>query len=114
MEIPVCPTCGNSIYIKEYEKDGCYVCAYKPNGEDGGICGKVIGCICNRCGQLLAEDRFGLRNDVYECKICGQPQWGYTEYKKSRKEFEDMFSDMMKNLQKTQDELRRKLESYKR
>ena len=84
----VCPTCGSKIFNEKYAKDECFVCWNRPKGENGGVCNTVVGCYCSTCQELLPADRFGKHNDVYECKKCGKPQWGFTEYKKDRESLE--------------------------
>ena len=82
MDRIICPKCNKSIFDKKYEKDGLYVCANPLPEFDGCACGTIIGIKCLQCDMMFDEDRFGLRNDVYECKYCGRPQWAYTEYKR--------------------------------
>lgn len=84
MEKFVCPRCKKTALNKKYEKDGLYVCSNILPEKDNCVCGKIIAIKCNNCNKFLSEDRFGLRGDVYECKQCGTPQWGYTEYKRER------------------------------
>lgn len=79
-----CPVCGSSKVREKYAKDDCFVCWNQPNGETEPICGTLIGVYCSQCDELLPGDRFGFRNDAYECKKCGKIHWGYTEYKRDR------------------------------
>lgn len=69
-----CPNCDSTKFKPEYEQDGLYVCKE---------CGKVIGYYCNGCGRFYSSNRLGIHGDVYECKLCGKIQWGYTEYKRA-------------------------------
>ncbi len=110
MKNPTCPICGHSVYIDKYEKDGCYICAYKP--ENTYICGTIIGCKCTQCNTFLPKEHFGLRNDVYECKTCGKVQWGYTEYMRSRKEFEEALANFTSINQSLQQRLKKKIEEH--
>ena len=71
-----CPDCGSSEFVGKYEDDNLFVCKN---------CGKVIGYYCNGCGRVFTGNRLGLHGDVYECKLCGTIQWGYTEYKRGER-----------------------------
>ena len=71
-----CPECRTDQHDPKYEKDGLYVCA---------LCGKVLGYLCRGCDKVYLENRLILHDDAYKCKICGSPQWGYTEYKRNKK-----------------------------
>lgn len=77
-----CPKCGQTEPNKKYIKDGAFICAHK--NDEGFICGTVVGVYCKSCKEIYPADRFGFRNDAYECKECGKLQWGFTEYKKDR------------------------------
>lgn len=66
-----CPDCGTDEYVPEFEIDGLYVCAK---------CGKKLGYYCSGCDRVYMENRLGKHGDVWECKLCGKIQWGYTEY----------------------------------
>lgn len=68
-----CPKCGTDKHLPKYEIDGLYVCS---------TCGRVLGYTCDRCEKLYTENRLGRHGDVYECKLCGRIQWGYTEWKR--------------------------------
>lgn len=80
----VCPVCKVGIFDHKYLSDGLYVCANYPHGEDGGQCKRIVAIYCKKCNKTISEDKLGLRGDVYECKECGTPHWGYTEYKRDR------------------------------
>ena len=71
-----CPLCHHDNHKPIYEKDGLYVCS---------TCGTVLGYLCKGCDQVYLENRLILHNDAQICKICGTPQWGYTEYKRNKK-----------------------------
>lgn len=68
-----CPVCNTDKHIFKYEIDGLYVCE---------TCGRVLGYLCAGCDKVYLENRLGRHGDVYECKLCGRIQWGYTEYKR--------------------------------
>ena len=68
-----CEVCKKDIHVPKYEKDGLYVCA---------SCGKVVGYLCSGCDRVYLENRLILDNGKYICKICGAPQWGYTQFKR--------------------------------
>ena len=68
-----CPDCNTDIHDSKYEIDNLYVCSK---------CGKVLGYLCTGCDQVYTQNRLGKHGDVYECKICGRIQWGYTEWKR--------------------------------
>ena len=70
-EIKEC--CKKQRFNPYYEKEGLHVCA---------TCGKIIGYYCKGCDQAYSDNHLILHDDVYVCKICGQTQWGYTEYMK--------------------------------
>ena len=72
-----CPSCGIVDHVQKYSIDGLYVCA---------LCGKILGYLCDGCDRIYTSNRLGLHGDVYECKICGKIQWGYTEYKRDKSE----------------------------
>ena len=71
-----CPGCGIDQHQEKYAEDGLYVCEK---------CGKVLGYLCAGCNKVYLENRLGLHGNVYECKLCGRIQWGYTEYKRDNK-----------------------------
>lgn len=77
-----CPKCGQTEPNEKYIKDGAFICAHK--NDEGFTCGTVVGVYCKSCKQIYQADRFGFRDDAYECKECGKLQWGFTEYKKDR------------------------------
>ena len=68
--------CGSTTFEAEYEIDGFYVCSK---------CGTAVGYYCSGCDRTFTSNRLGLHGDVYECKICGRIQWGYTEWKRNKK-----------------------------
>ena len=72
-----CPVCNIDAHVPKYEKDGLYVCS---------SCGKVLGYLCSGCDKVYLENRLGQKDDVWVCKVCGEIQWGYTEYKRKRGE----------------------------
>ena len=71
----ICPNCNTDDHVREYEIDDLYVCVR---------CGKVLGYRCSGCEHTYLSNRLGLHGDVYECKICGKIQWGYTEWKRNQ------------------------------
>lgn len=71
-----CPDCNSETLDPKYAQDNFYVCAK---------CGKAIGYLCTGCDEVYFANRLGLHGDVYECKICGKIQWGYTEWKRNKK-----------------------------
>ena len=72
-----CPDCKTDKHVPEYELDNLFVCS---------TCGKIIAYYCSRCEQMYRSNRLGLHGDVYECRICGKIQWGYTDYKRKKGE----------------------------
>ena len=72
----ICPKCNSQKQDPKYEKDLFFVCS---------DCGNVIGYDCLGCEKFYDENRLGLHGDVYECKLCGRIQWGYTEYIRNKK-----------------------------
>lgn len=70
-----CSRCHTDVHIAEYETDGFYVCA---------TCHTPIGYLCFGCDKVYLSNHLGLHGDVYECKHCGQIQWGYTQWKRDR------------------------------
>ena len=73
----ICPECNEDKHVPKYEMDGLFVCQ---------SCGKVLGYLCRGCDTVYLQNRLGKHGDVWECKLCGQIQWGYTEYKRSKAE----------------------------
>lgn len=71
----ICPNCNTETYDPKYSIDEFYVCA---------SCGKPLGYFCRRCDRVYTGNRLGLHGDVYECKLCGTIQWGYTEWKRDQ------------------------------
>ena len=71
----ICSKCGSNKQDPVYEKDNFFICA---------DCGHAIGYDCPGCNHFYTENRLGLHGDVYECKICGRIQWGYTEWKRKK------------------------------
>ena len=67
-----CPVCNTDNHQPQYEKDGLYVCSK---------CGKVLGYLCSGCDVVYLENRLIKHTDLYICKVCGRPQYGYTEWK---------------------------------
>lgn len=94
----VCPVCKTNKFDERYKKDGLYVCANLPRGEEGGICGKIVAIYCKGCKHNISENNLGLRGDVYECKECGKPHWGYTEWKRDRLEIEKYITEHHKKM----------------
>ena len=72
----MCPTCKTDEHLTGYEEDGLYVCVN---------CLKPVGYLCHGCDKVYLENRLGLHGDVYECKICGRIQWGFTEFMRNKK-----------------------------
>lgn len=70
-----CKDCMSSELDPQYEIDRLYVCAK---------CKKIIAYSCSECGRVFYTNRLGLHGNVYECKICGHIQWGYTEWKRNQ------------------------------
>lgn len=68
--------CGSEEFLPEYKIDELYVCSK---------CGRVVAYYCTGCNRPFMSNRLGLHGDVYECKLCGHIQWGYTEYKRKNK-----------------------------
>ena len=68
-----CPNCKTDKHNIKYEKDYFYVC---------DTCGKPLGYLCKGCDRVYLENRLILHDDLYVCKECGQPQYGYTEWKR--------------------------------
>ena len=71
----ICPDCKVEKYVPEYEEDGFYVCA---------DCGRPLGYVCSGCPDIYNKNRLGKHGDVYECKICGKIQWGFTEFMRKK------------------------------
>lgn len=70
-----CPECQTDKHVDKYAEDGLYVCA---------TCGKILGYLCRGCDKIYMGNRLGLHGNVYECKLCGKIQWGYTEWKRDQ------------------------------
>lgn len=70
-----CKQCGTDKLDPQYQIDDLFVCS---------VCGKVIGYRCSDCDRVFFNNRLGLHGNVYECKICGRIQWGYTEWKRNQ------------------------------
>lgn len=68
-----CPNCNKDKHVQKYEEDGLYICE---------TCGRILGYFCRGCDKVYTKNRLGLHGDVYECKLCGTIQWGYTEWKR--------------------------------
>lgn len=71
-----CSTCNTDNHQPLFEKDGLYVCK---------ACGRVLGYLCFGCDRVYLENRLAFHNNVFVCKVCGVPQWGYTTYKKGER-----------------------------
>lgn len=75
-----CWNCGTEgKHVPKYEEDYLYVCAN---------CGKVDGYMCRGCNELYLRNRLIKYGDVWVCKECNQPHWGYTEWKRTEDHFE--------------------------
>lgn len=72
-----CPNCKTDSHDPKYEIDGLYVCK---------TCGKVLGYLCDGCDKVYLQPRLGKHGDVWECKLCGRIQWGYTEWKREHEQ----------------------------
>ena len=75
MEMPglFCPDCKSDKHDPRYATDNFFVCVK---------CGKPLGYYCAGCDKVYETNHLGLHGNVYECKLCGKIQWGYTEYKR--------------------------------
>lgn len=73
-----CPYCGSHDFEAKYVKDGCFRCT----GFEYPSLNRCswVGFYCSGCNTLGMKEDLGLRGDVYECKRCGKPHWGYTEF----------------------------------
>ena len=69
----ICQKCGSKRPDPKYMKDDFYVCL---------DCGHVIGYDCPGCQHFYEDNQLVFYQDRYICKRCGQPQWGYTAWKK--------------------------------
>ena len=68
-----CPVCKREVKANpEYEINEFYIC------ED---CGKVIGYRCSGCEEFFEHNNLVLHDDLYVCKVCGTPQYGYSSWK---------------------------------
>lgn len=72
-----CPECNGNEFDPLYAEDYFYVCKK---------CGNIVGYYCTGCGRMFTKNRLGLHGDVYECKLCGKIQWGYTEFKRRERQ----------------------------
>lgn len=72
-----CPECHGKEFESQYAEDYFYVCKN---------CGKIVGYYCTGCGRMFTGNRLGLHGDVYECKLCGKIQWGYTGFKRRERQ----------------------------
>ena len=72
-----CNKCKKEVSaISMYEKDQFYVCSE---------CETPIGYRCKGCEEFFYENRLMLVQDLYICKVCGTPQYGYTQFKRNKK-----------------------------
>ena len=69
-----CPECKAEEFDPVYEIDNYFICAK---------CGKPVGYYCDMCEKFYDDNRLGKHGDVWECKLCGKIQWGYTEWKRA-------------------------------
>ena len=94
-----CPKCGTHTFFDDYIKYNLYVCNNVVNAGFGFTteCDRFVACRCCGCGKELQEADMGLRGDVYECKECGKPQWGYTEYRRDKIKREKAFRETIHN-----------------
>ena len=67
-----CSVCKTDKHQSTFAKDGFYVCS---------DCGKPLGYYCKGCDRVYLENRLGFHTDVFVCKVCGEIQWGYTDWK---------------------------------
>ena len=92
----VCPNCGsNNFYPDQFAKDNVFWCQKEIAPKK--YCKTVI-CYCEQCKKYYTEDKFGKRNDTWECKICGKTHWGLTEKNRSDAELKELLSSARKGL----------------
>lgn len=72
----ICQKCGSTRQDPHYEKDNFFVCS---------DCGHVIGYDCPECEHFYEDNRLIPHNDLYVCKVCGHPQYGYAEWKNKKR-----------------------------
>ena len=83
-----CPKCNSdSHYAKSFAEKGVYFCQ---NELSPKVWCNETTCKCEKCNKIYPLEKFGLRGDVYECKICGTPQWALTEKKRSDAQLKKM------------------------
>lgn len=92
-----CPKCGANSFNEKYTKDNLFVCINKD--DEGCACGAIVAIYCKECEKIIEKDDLGLRGDVYECKECGTPHWGYTEYSRDRAARQKEIQDAVKQLE---------------
>ena len=71
-----CPNCQKEVKADPRYEDGqFYICSE---------CGKPIGYRCTGCEQFFGSNHLMLHQDLYICKVCGIPQYGYTDWKRTQ------------------------------
>lgn len=65
-----CPACGKDKHNPKYPY--VYMC-----------CDKLLGYYCPNCERFYHQSHVVRNGDLYLCSYCGQPHFGYTEWKQN-------------------------------